>query len=269
LRKPLFALAALVLLAGCAETALPMESVGAFKDDPKLSIVSPTEGQTIQGANVTVQLATTGKFKVVPPDQATTSHLFGEGHFHLFLDVAPTAPGNPVPKGVAGIYHVASPTFVLSGVTSGRHTLWVELGFSDHVPYQNTLTKVDFTVVDGAAPGSAPAASAAPSAAPSAEASPSPSAAASGPVAAKVQLVADPTNGGAFNPPTVSIKVGQAVEWDWVDTSAQHSSTADDGTWDSGLAGAGNTYSFTFTKAGSYPYHCSVHPNMKGTVTVS
>jgi plastocyanin len=28
------------------------------------------------------------------------------------------------------------------------------------------------------------------------------------------------------------------------------------------------SYSFTFTSLGTYPYHCSIHPAMKGTITV-
>ena len=30
----------------------------------------------------------------------------------------------------------------------------------------------------------------------------------------------------------------------------------------------GDTYSFTFTAAGTYPYHCSIHPNMVGTIVI-
>lgn len=29
------------------------------------------------------------------------------------------------------------------------------------------------------------------------------------------------------------------------------------------------THSFTFTAAGSYPYHCSIHPNMVGTIVIN
>ena len=38
--------------------------------------------------------------------------------------------------------------------------------------------------------------------------------------------------------------------------------------WDSGVKMAGASFSQTFNTAGTYPYHCSVHPFMKGTVVV-
>jgi plastocyanin len=39
--------------------------------------------------------------------------------------------------------------------------------------------------------------------------------------------------------------------------------------WDSGAMGAAKAYSFTFTAAGSIAYHCSLHPSMTGTITVT
>ncbi|HEV3232041.1 MAG TPA: plastocyanin/azurin family copper-binding protein [Candidatus Dormibacteraeota bacterium] len=274
MHKSLFALAGLaLLLTGCADTALPLQDVGPFKDDPHVQILSPAAGATVNGGDVAVKLAVTGRFKIIPAAAATNPHVYGEGHYHLFLDVTPTPAGEPIPK-ITGIYHVATNDFVLTGVASGHHTLWVELGFSDHIPYQQTLTKVDFTVSGGSPTGGGtpnPTPSEAPSPAPSAAptaAVPSPATTA-GPVAATVQLVTDPNNGGAFKPPSVSIKVGEAVKWDWVDDSAQHSVTADDGSFDSGLAGKGNSFSFTFATAGTYTYHCSVHPLMVGKITVS
>jgi plastocyanin len=71
-----------------------------------------------------------------------------------------------------------------------------------------------------------------------------------------------------FNPGTLTIKAGQTVTW-VNDDSVGHDVTGDD--FESGDAGGmngGDTYDHTFNKAGTYPYVCSVHPGMKGTVKV-
>ena len=39
--------------------------------------------------------------------------------------------------------------------------------------------------------------------------------------------------------------------------------------FDSGTLGPGSTYTFTFAGAGSYPYHCTIHPTMTGTITLT
>jgi plastocyanin len=44
--------------------------------------------------------------------------------------------------------------------------------------------------------------------------------------------------------------------------------TADDGAWDSGLIEPGATWQHTFEKPGTYAFHCTPHPFMKGVVTV-
>jgi plastocyanin len=44
--------------------------------------------------------------------------------------------------------------------------------------------------------------------------------------------------------------------------------TADNGEFKSDNIGNGGTYSFTFDKAGTYPYHCTIHPGMTGVVIV-
>jgi hypothetical protein len=41
------------------------------------------------------------------------------------------------------------------------------------------------------------------------------------------------------------------------------------GAFDSGAVQPGQSYSFTFDKPGTYTYHCEIHPDMTGTVTVS
>lgn len=71
----------------------------------------------------------------------------------------------------------------------------------------------------------------------------------------------------AFDPPTLTIKVGQAVTWVNQD-SVQHDVVANNGEFKSNLFGAGGTFSFTFTKVGTYPYYCTIHPHMTGTIIV-
>jgi plastocyanin len=87
--------------------------------------------------------------------------------------------------------------------------------------------------------------------------------------AAVVDVLPDPATIGAFTPATVTISVGQTVEWVFKDANP-HTATADDMSFSSVASGLANgqTYSHTFTKAGTYPYHCAIHPQMHGTVIV-
>ena len=71
----------------------------------------------------------------------------------------------------------------------------------------------------------------------------------------------------AFSPATTTVKVGTKVTWTNQDSTTHHV-VSDTGAFDSGNLNNGQSYSFTFTKAGSYPYHCSIHPSMTGTIIV-
>jgi plastocyanin len=76
----------------------------------------------------------------------------------------------------------------------------------------------------------------------------------------------------AFSPASITIKVGTIVTWT-NNTGAPHTVTSDDGTsFDSGIntpiAASGGTFNFTFTKAGTFTYHCQIHPFMKATIIV-
>jgi plastocyanin len=71
----------------------------------------------------------------------------------------------------------------------------------------------------------------------------------------------------AFNPATIQAKVGQSITWTNQDGTA-HTVTLDDKSVDSGNIEANATYSHAFTQAGTFTYHCSIHQQMKGTVTV-
>lgn len=84
-----------------------------------------------------------------------------------------------------------------------------------------------------------------------------------------------PTSGGnsvaisnfAFSPATLTVSVGTKVTWTNNDSVA-HTVTADNGAFGSQDVGSGSTFSFTFTKAGTYTYHCAIHPYMTATITV-
>jgi plastocyanin len=71
----------------------------------------------------------------------------------------------------------------------------------------------------------------------------------------------------AFKAPTVTIAAGSAVIWKNTDDDP-HTVTADDGSFDSKGMAQGDTFKHVFTKPGTYPYHCSAHPYMKGVVIV-
>jgi len=74
-------------------------------------------------------------------------------------------------------------------------------------------------------------------------------------------------SGFKFDPDTVTVTIGTTVTWTNQDTTA-HTVVADDGSWKSDSLAKGATFSFTFDKAGTYTYICSIHPTMKGTVIV-
>jgi len=80
------------------------------------------------------------------------------------------------------------------------------------------------------------------------------------------------TAGFAFDPSTVAINVNDSVKWTW--QSSPHSTTSGSfptpsGLWDSGLHSAGFTFTNVFRSSGNFPYFCSQHSFMIGSVTVS
>jgi plastocyanin len=70
-----------------------------------------------------------------------------------------------------------------------------------------------------------------------------------------------------YQPDPVSVQVGGKVTWQNEDT-APHTATADDGSFDTETIEQGKLKSETFKQAGTYPYFCEIHPDMRGTVEV-
>ncbi len=73
----------------------------------------------------------------------------------------------------------------------------------------------------------------------------------------------------AFVPNNLVVAKGTTVTWTNRD-SAQHSIVSDSGyaTMNSPLFGKGEAFSVTFTEAGTYPYHCRIHPSMQARIIV-
>ncbi len=71
----------------------------------------------------------------------------------------------------------------------------------------------------------------------------------------------------AYAPNPVTIKVGDSITWVNNDSIA-HTSTSNTSVWNTGTIVAGGSAKTTFNTAGSFPYHCAIHPGMVGTVTV-
>lgn len=117
----------------------------------------------------------------------------------------------------------------------------------------------------GAAPGAA-APSAVPAAAPAASVVDAPTTDAR-PVARAAASGGVTIGDFAFRPGTLTVHVGDTVSWANED-AAPHTATADDGSFDTGTLARGAGGSHAFASAGSFSYHCSIHPSMHGTVTV-
>jgi len=70
-----------------------------------------------------------------------------------------------------------------------------------------------------------------------------------------------------FNPPTLTVKRGDRVEWVNKDLFA-HTASATSKAFDSGGIAPNASWSFVAGQAGSYPYLCNFHPTMRGTLNV-
>jgi len=82
------------------------------------------------------------------------------------------------------------------------------------------------------------------------------------PSAASVRMA-----GKAFSPGSVTVAVGGVVTWTNNDTTA-HNVTSTSGAFRSATLQPGQTFTFTFTTPGTYPYLCTLHGGMNGTIVV-
>lgn len=70
----------------------------------------------------------------------------------------------------------------------------------------------------------------------------------------------------SFNPSTLTVAPGTTVTWT-NNGSTAHTITGPD--WDSGQVQPGSTFTHTFNTAGTFAYHCTIHPTMTGQIIVT
>ena len=70
-----------------------------------------------------------------------------------------------------------------------------------------------------------------------------------------------------FGPQAITVPVGTTVNWTNSD-DIPHTAVSTDGVFKSKVMDTDEKFSYTFTKAGTYSYYCSVHPKMTGQVVV-
>ena len=245
------------------------------------------------GGRATRTFATPGTFPyfcVLHPDMVGTIAVRGPGG----APPPPPPPATPTPKptpappppagGVAVVDFAYRPATLT--VTAGASITWVNQGVAPHTvtardgsfdsglfgsgrqytrtfptpgtfPYFCTLHPEMTGTVRVAPPGGGPI----PTPRPSPPPTPRPSAP---PPTATTVDAAD----NVFRPGSITVAAGTTVTWRNVGT-APHTVTAADRSFDSGIFGAGATWSRSFAAAGTFPYFCAVHPGMTGAVVVT
>jgi plastocyanin len=187
------------------------------------------------------------RFFALAADAATLTHRADGEEVAWSAGVHLAIPGTPH---TLSIHTANTNAYTLQGLSRGEKTR--RYGFEFTIPL--TLSR---WFGSGAAPASAPP-------------PPAPAGAAQGDAAAAGatgKVAKAGMRNLAFVPGRIEIEAGTTVEWTNNDP-LQHSVTADDGSFASGLIGTGSTWRHTFATPGTYTYHCTPHPFMKGTVVV-
>jgi len=135
---------ALVLAAACGgdepasrtETSVPAASPTP-QQTASVTILAPTDGDTVSGDSVVVRLAASG-VRIVPAGDTTP----GTGHHHLYLDQDLGQPGEVVPSIRGHVVHLGTGAteYVFTDVPPGEHRLIAVVANGLHVPLQPWVT---------------------------------------------------------------------------------------------------------------------------------
>ena len=124
-------------------SASPSASASASATaSPTLRLSTAPTATVVSGDTATIALDVSG-IKIVAPDSDTSGKT---GHFHVFIDKDPVPAGTLIPH-APGIVHTAATTTAIPAtlLKTGNNTIWVELGYADHTPFNPEI--VDKVVV--------------------------------------------------------------------------------------------------------------------------
>ena len=131
-------LAAFAAVALAAAPGLPVHKAPA---GARVYIISPTDGATV-GREVTVRFGLVGMG--VAPAGVEKEHT---GHHHLLIDVATLpAAGQPIPSDAHHKHFGGGQTETVLYLSPGAHTLQLELGDSNHVPFNPQIVSQQITI---------------------------------------------------------------------------------------------------------------------------
>jgi hypothetical protein len=146
IRLAILATALICLLGACGGES-PSRDRAAPKENPSpatrqtVSISSPAPGTQVKGNVVELQVQAQG-IEIKPADGDTSG---ASGHFHVFVDRDPVAPGEAIPM-ERGILHSAESLIQVPGLTLGRHKLTVVLGDGAHNRIGEAIADVEVEV---------------------------------------------------------------------------------------------------------------------------
>lgn len=128
----------LIVLAACGASN-PTPS--ADLEGPRVTILSPDDGATLGGNVVVLEVQAEG-VEIVPADGDASSE---KGHYHVFIDRDPVAPGDVIPEGV-GIVHSTEGSILIPGLPTGDHMLRVVLGDGRHARIGSQVAPLSVTL---------------------------------------------------------------------------------------------------------------------------
>lgn len=202
----------------------------AFKTTvaPTLSVLAPTDGSTITGDKINVQVDVNNYDLVDFRSKSTPNE--GQGHVHIWLDTDVTNPKEAYKL-------INDKTVDFDNVKPGDHTLTVQLVGNDHKPISPAIKQVIHFKTKSTTTTAEP----------------------------KNYNIS--IEDFKYTPGTLTIPVGSTITFTNND-EVEHTVTEKDGSFDSDLFGNGETKKITFSKAGEYTIYCKPHTFMTAKIIV-
>jgi hypothetical protein len=139
--KRMFIAAALATLSFAAVAQTQALPAGKAAADTEVYFITPKDGATV-GRDVTVRFGLKGMG--VAPAGVDKPHT---GHHHLLVDVSDLPPaGQPIPKDEHHLHFGGGQTETVLKLAPGTHTLQLELGDANHVPFDTPVVSRRITI---------------------------------------------------------------------------------------------------------------------------